>query len=432
MAIRNDAEKIESGIDLHIIPGQALWNGDVPDWYQTIWREFSAKLTSPKMQAAGWDIWALWYASIPQGNPLFGITHPKLRDELERNIALGSTDGKFNKEFWNREPALINADVKRWVRDAQLVDTTREGQGSGLKFEISNGIVKLFSGLGLASPDSDHARINAQLPILREAIAFLEEKVRAITIEDDVLAAALKAMLTLVACEPKDIDANALFARNIILRSQIEEAQKNPATMANYYQMKGGELATARSIASIADMIVLATKEGEKLFEDADKQAVDAGKSQLLRKAEKELLDILTADGSLIDPEIVELLKLIFLIPITTDHPNRAFYFASGSLRNLTLATIGLVIGGTGLITLGSYLLIFGGVALATFVAVDRVAKGSELGNTLDEVRVKAINNFLKKILLPNEDKIRAAAANRPSWQPIIDLLDRVKEGHEE
>ena len=75
------------------------------------------------MKASDWDIWSNYFASISQGKPLFGIMDEKLRDELERNIALGSTDGKFNKEFWKREPALINADIKAWVDYARATDT---------------------------------------------------------------------------------------------------------------------------------------------------------------------------------------------------------------------------------------------------------------------------------------------------------------------
>ena len=169
--VLRDAQEIELSSEPINLAVQALWIEAPPAWWREEWNGFSKILNSPEMKAGGWDIWADWYDCIAFRRPLFGITNPKLRDELERNIALGSTDGKFNEEFWQREPSLINADVKRWVEDAQLVDATREGQGSGLKFEISNGIVKLFSGLGLASPDSDHARINAQLPFLREIVA---------------------------------------------------------------------------------------------------------------------------------------------------------------------------------------------------------------------------------------------------------------------
>jgi hypothetical protein len=119
-AISLDASAVERGISIEKLLLTPIWQ-TIPDWWEAEYARSVSLLLS--WQADGWDIWDQWYDDCFAGAPVFGIQTKSIRDELERNIALGSTDGKFNENFWPREPKEINADIKRWVEEAQRRDT---------------------------------------------------------------------------------------------------------------------------------------------------------------------------------------------------------------------------------------------------------------------------------------------------------------------
>ncbi len=424
-SLRDDAGKIEQGVELLKLASQPIWPTGAPGWWIIIRPEFEHSLEADELGADGFDIWAEWYECVAFGEKLFGINNPTIVAELERNIALGSTDGEFDKEFWKREPALINADIKRWVEDAKLAAAVKSGQNNGLKFDVSNGMVKLAQGFGLISDGSNTKRINAQLPILRELVVGLEKKVGNNVPDDDLLLKSLAAMKSLVDCEASKIDADALFARNIILRDHIEEAKKNATSQANYYQLTGRDLATAKSIALTADLIVLATLEGEKLFADADEASGDAGKWETYREIEKQLLDILVSEASLMDDSTVELLKLLFVIPATTDHPNRAFYFSSQSLRNLAIVTVAYAVATyPGLQT--SAIWIAG--AIGAEQLAEQFMVGTRVGDMLKDNRVAAIERLTDNLLKQAKPKIKQLSEAGYSFKLVNDLLERLEQ----
>lgn len=121
-ASRIDAENIEYGVDLLKLASQQIWPTEAPEWWISSKIDFEQSLQAPELSAGGFDIWLQWYDCVAFGKPLFGINNPSIVAELERNIALGSTNGKFDIEFWKREPALVNADIKRLVEDAKARD----------------------------------------------------------------------------------------------------------------------------------------------------------------------------------------------------------------------------------------------------------------------------------------------------------------------
>jgi hypothetical protein len=125
-ALSEDAQLLEQSI---IIAKRKLWQQE-PGWWSQANNDFQKRLQLSFLVAYGYDIWSRWYKDIAEGLALFGIVNSNIRVRLERNIALGSTDGTFNAKFWTREATEINADVRRWAREAQAEDGALEASFS--------------------------------------------------------------------------------------------------------------------------------------------------------------------------------------------------------------------------------------------------------------------------------------------------------------
>lgn len=116
--IRSDAQRFENGTVVSDLLNLPLWRKP-PRWWESLFRNNPYGLDFPNL---GFDMWAKWFEAAAFGKPIFGIHSENIRNALECDIALGSTDGRFNKDFWDRDPASINADIKRWVDEARAED----------------------------------------------------------------------------------------------------------------------------------------------------------------------------------------------------------------------------------------------------------------------------------------------------------------------
>lgn len=168
-------------------------------------------------------------------------------------------------------------------------------------------------------------------------------------------------------------------------------------------------------------MIVLATPEGEKLFNDADRASVDAGQADLLLAVESEILDLLVDKAAFIDPTVTALLKQLVLSCNDAEHPQRVLYFTNGSLRNLMLVAVGLPMVVSAAVTVGA-----SGIAIA--VAALIYDSESELVKLAKTEFGGKVDDFAVKVLLPHEDLVRRWVAQKPaSRQVVLDMFERVK-----
>jgi hypothetical protein len=122
--IQKDIELIEHGTSNIDLLSVELWH-EAPVWWESELRAYQKTLTEGELASDGFGFWAEWYYAIAfgkLGKPVFGIQSATIRNELERNIALGSTDGNFNKSFWSRQRKEINADITLWVADSRAKD----------------------------------------------------------------------------------------------------------------------------------------------------------------------------------------------------------------------------------------------------------------------------------------------------------------------
>jgi hypothetical protein len=112
----DDTKKLENGLTAGDLVDSPLWAEDREDWHDQHLRFIRV------LDPIGFDVWREWYDAACMGQPAFGIRNADIRQTLERNIALGSTDGQFNAHFWKRDSDEINADIWDWVNKARAID----------------------------------------------------------------------------------------------------------------------------------------------------------------------------------------------------------------------------------------------------------------------------------------------------------------------
>ena len=115
LATTHDAQAVEE--KTANFRDMSLWSGSAPNWWKEERDKFNLVLSSGLSSIAGsnpWLVWRDWYDSRVDGGPSWGLTE-KIADELETRIALG--DGR--EDFWDRDPAEVNAEIAEWVEDAR-------------------------------------------------------------------------------------------------------------------------------------------------------------------------------------------------------------------------------------------------------------------------------------------------------------------------
>jgi hypothetical protein len=113
-AITADVLHLEHEESLIDILNSPLWPQGEPEFWKEADRDFQSMLATFQAGKGHWHIWAEWYHSVVQGQSAFNLPE-QIAKELEIRVALG--DGR--KDFWNRAPELINAEISRWLSEAR-------------------------------------------------------------------------------------------------------------------------------------------------------------------------------------------------------------------------------------------------------------------------------------------------------------------------
>lgn len=398
-------------------------------------------------RSKGIEIWWDWFDAISLGNPAFGIQSDNLRNALERNIALGSTDGKFNEEFWNRDPAAINADIKHWVDEARALDAMESQPRGGLLLEFLQGVLRFRKGEGLAAKSSDRRAINEQLILLRRMVDRLEVKFSdPSTLVPDDLQFALQQLQSITSRnDPASIGIAQLYTASASFRAQVNAA-KSPPPGANIFPLDGANLALCESVVLTADMICLATEEGRQQFEYADTAERDAGPAEALNELEIELFTLVAENGQLMDKEDLELIRLFLRSERFSPHPLRVAYFKKEMVHSTIYAmlagSVALGVAESAFVVLSSStgvgLLIAAALALLGNESIKQSEyfkkltkwNGEQIDNAIDMARGGIKGEMpagLRKFVLQNKDLFRMIAGKRKSGEPLLTLLDYIE-----
>jgi hypothetical protein len=406
--IRADAVLIESRESAFSLFSVPLWH-DEPLALQEEWKNFKTTLSAPDMANGLWGGWVEWYETVAQGQPAFGLKDRKVANTLERAIALGGKDNKFHKEFWDREPGEINREIAEWVAEARAVEALQLGQGSGLRFQVRNGLIGLGKYLGLSAPSDDRKRIEANLPQLAELVELLRSALDAREAPyPPLLLKTLDRFAKLVKSPPVDIEPDHLFAAASLLRGQVESAAR-PSANSNAPPLEDGELALAKSITMISDLVVLGTARGKALFDDADRAAKDSGPDEKFIQLSGELFTLVKTQGGIMEDAAVDVLLDVLISGNLSPHPKRFAFLREGSAKNA-------------LVVIGLYTLVNLVPGSVVLYGLDKLLDiGIMVGGSY--VLSPDARNIINEFVLRNEAKLRKISREKPTLNWLEDVL---------
>ena len=108
-----DADRLEAFHDqesAHLaLLADPLWPVPQTEVFPRRWQVLQAELVA---RNEDWDVWINWYERRLDGQPTDFDLPPDADEALVGKIALQGNN------FWNREPALVNADIKAWLEEA--------------------------------------------------------------------------------------------------------------------------------------------------------------------------------------------------------------------------------------------------------------------------------------------------------------------------
>lgn len=428
-AVVDDAQSFLSGVigqDLATLP---LWKDRAPtflrDWRISM-RKVLCDFEFGPFAEKDWSIWDDWYSSIEIGGEEFGLTQ-NLAHEIVGKIAL--IDGY--EERWQMPQSEVNRTIASWLSEARVAaGLIPPPPHPSLQFSFVDGLVRLWRGLGLGSEVDDQKRIQDQLPILRQLVCRLKTRLEGNEIPQTDLIDALSRLHSILdRRDPEQVGVTELFSYTLVFRDQLAAATKLPN--GNVYELPEEDKASAKSIVTVSDLIVLATDEGRKLFDDAEHSDLDAGEFEKLRDLEMELLDRIGESGHVMDPDELALIKAVLVAGNRGPVPKRAMHLAAGSMRNLVIVMTGVGFVGsvasaaaaipTGVVFLAG--LVFGGALKPVGTMINESIKKSQAGKVLSDALAEIIDKKTIEAIVKNKELLRRIAKDRRGFEVVEDMI---------
>jgi hypothetical protein len=183
--------------------------------------------------------------------------------------------------------------------------------------------------------------------------------------------------------------------------------------------LEDGELALAKSITMISDLVVLGTARGKALFDDADRAAKDAGPDEKFIQLSTELFTLVKTHGGIMDEAAVDVLLDVLTSGNLASHPKRFAFLQEGSAKNALMVV--------GLFALAS---LVPGSAVLTYV-LDKlldIGIGTVVGGGLTYALSKEAREVINTFVLKHEDRLRLLSREQPSLKWLDDVLYLIEE----
>lgn len=296
-AVTTDARAlVASGADA--VLASPLWPDGAPDFWQGFDRDFRRVLTEQKI----WSVWLDWWQARVDGTASWGLP-PALEQEVETRIALG--DGR--KDFWDREPEAVNAEIADWVEVAKAA-ARRPSQpqppepeaGPGPQYALKDGkLSETASEPGaneLAAQAALHARLQRQAAELAAACLPLGNRYPA-------LAGAAAEYSTLVSAAIADLDVTGVWSVGGALAgfAQAFREQNSARTLTDPLEPHVDAL--LQSVIRQHGAFILGFTQGRDLVGRADAFALDAARLAEITVPGNILLGELTDNRNLVNDE---------------------------------------------------------------------------------------------------------------------------------
>ncbi|MEQ1725047.1 MAG: hypothetical protein ABL882_03865 [Sphingopyxis sp.] len=391
---------------LHALP---LWTNAQPTWFTEEYAAMRAGFTKAEQ---GFDLWLDWYDRRVRGGATGFALPPEQDAEISRRLVAA------DDEWWQREPALVNADIQAWIDEltpppsATLGDLSPEPQNprSPVFGSSEDGKVVIIGHAGVEQLRRDdqaqvrHTAARAMALSLGAALQGNNAAGYITALADDYIAA--------LGAEVGDTNPSLAVLHGERLRRAIAaHAAAGPADDLVPLPTDGAR--AADSFVAAHNMMVgldpfLDTMDRATLGPDvAEPMAVPAD----VRAVAAALHD----DGVLADATQAVMIEAVDLAPDVPDAANRNSRFLTGLTANFARYAIEFLV----TYPLESAVVIGLG-ALAGAATVGLAATGIITGSV---VSTTAIAYHLARNILANEDVYRRWAGSSPANQGNLDRI---------
>jgi hypothetical protein len=316
--VQADAIVIEQGGAVAEIVVAPLWPRETPERIVQAWDRLRTWML--KDEANNWDPWVQWYERVRDGRPSFGEAF---------DLAVAS----LTDEQWNEDPrpAAVNRRIA-----ALLAEHTRPDpippQGPGPHFTLGPDLrIALAPPAELDADGNNLARIHNLLPTVRQAAADLAGHLNPNTQPE--ISRNLSTYRVALAGEPETIAWGIVFGLGLRLdnaaaaaRREIEDRLQPP--------LEDAAQEALDTVLALHGPLILATKEGRELADEADRYHQTREEQAALRDDMREVATALGNSSEIIEPEAAKVANDAVEAIGEGRHPERGTVYGLATLKH--------------------------------------------------------------------------------------------------
>ena len=364
------------------LAGHPLWPDGTPDWAEAAWSQMRAALLGAR---EGWDVWIALYDALLAGNA-----------PSDPTVALAYATPA--EALWDDGPQDVNAEIKRLLAEAQSKAEAQKSpelppepdaepippQGPGPHFTLSPDLrIALAPPAEIDAEGNNLARIRQLLPPIRQAAADLAGNLNP-NIHPE-LARIVAQYQEALGSESEAVPWGLLFGLGVRLQNAASAAGRDILDRMRE-PLEDAVQEALDSVLTLHGPLILATKEGRELIEDAERLRLTRDQQAALREDAQTIAHGLKNSPELIEPPAATLVEGAAATIGEDPHPERGTVFGLATVRNITTIIVPAAV----LAAAGAVVSVYLGAAIGGVVGVGAGAVGAAAMRESERVKFAA------------------------------------------
>jgi hypothetical protein len=365
------------------LAGRPLWPDGTPDWAEEAWSRVRAVLLGTTGE--DWEVWIELYDALLAGNappdPAVALAYTMPDDAL-----------------WNEGPRVVNAEIKRLLAEAQSKAEAQKSpelppepdaepippQGPGPHFTLSPDLrIALAPPAEIDAEGNNLARIRPLLLTIRQAAADLAGNINP-NIHPE-LARIVAQYREALGSESEAVPWGLLFGLGVRLQNAGAAASRDILDRMRE-PLEDAAQEALESVLTLHGPLILASKEGRELFEDAERLRLTRDQQAAQREDAQTI-----AHGLKNSPELIELPAATVAEEAAATigkgpHPERGTVFGRATFRNIATIILPAAVLATAGAVAGAYL----GAGIGGVVGAGAGAVGTAVMRESERVKLAA------------------------------------------
>jgi hypothetical protein len=264
-----------------------LWQGETAHAVADAWALLKSRML---LAGEGWEVWVDWYEDRLYGRPSLGEAF---------DIALAT----LPDDVWKQGPKAVNTEIRRLI-EAHTPAEPIPAQGAGPHFALGPDLkIALVPPAEIDPAGNNLRRIREQLPLVRQVAGDLAGHLNPNTQPE--ISRNLADYRTAIAGEPETIAWGIVFGLGVRLENAASAARRE---ISNRMQepLEDPAQEALESFVTLHGPLILATKEGRELSDEADRFRLSRGERDALQKDAERLSERLRNAPNIVEPAVID------------------------------------------------------------------------------------------------------------------------------